>query len=228
MKIRVAQRNTPLWSGAGRLARQIYSRAYGAEINPDPDSFIVGHHEQWSADGTGISACVGITRAGERPFFSERYLEDPIETVIGKQFGDSVERSRIVEVGALAGRERGAGQEMVKITPVISWYMGMEYILCTTTVALRRVLERAEIGFVPVDDADPVVLGPEERRAWGTYYDQEPQVGVISLRNVSGLFAEMTGRYSFIEPDPLGEPGSPTGPGSGPHTYEEVLSGAGS
>jgi hypothetical protein len=222
VKIRVAQRNSPLWTGAGHLARQIYSRAYGAEINPSPDNFIVAHQDRWSADGDGLSACVGITRADDRPFFSERYLDAPIDVVIGRQFGDTVDRSRVVEVGALAGRERGAGQEMVRITPVISWYMGMEYILCTTTVALRRVLERAEIAFVPIDDADPVVLDAAERRAWGTYYDQEPQVGVISLRNVSGLFAEMTGRYSFLEPEPFVEP-EPL-----PHAYEEVLSGAGS
>ncbi|WP_441245313.1 thermostable hemolysin [Kitasatospora sp. McL0602] len=201
MKIRVAQRNSRLWLGATRLARQIYSHAYGAEIRPSPDSFIVAHSDPWAEDGTGISSCVGISRASDGRFFSERYLDDPIDVVISKQFGETVPRERIVEVGALASKERGAGQEMIRITPVVSWFMGMEYILCTTTRALRDALERSDITFTPLDDADPVVLGPEERRAWGTYYDQEPQVGVISLRGVSSLFAEMTGRYAFIEPE---------------------------
>jgi hypothetical protein len=89
---------------------------------------------------------------------------------------------------------------MVRLIPIIAWCMGMEYILCTVTARLRDVLQRLDIAFTVLGDADPGRLDPGERAAWGTYYDQSPQVGFIELRVLAPLFAGATGRYAFFEP----------------------------
>ncbi|MDH6579063.1 thermostable hemolysin [Kitasatospora sp. MAP5-34] len=195
LKISIARRLSDPWLAAADLVRKTYARTYEAQVMPDPDRFIVGHFED------AVIACAGIAYANGGPFFSERYLDAPIDVELERRFGVPVARDRVIEVGALASCCKGSGQEMIKITPVIAWTLGMEYILCTATSGLRESLETAGIDFTPLGDAEPDGLEPDERRAWGSYYERKPQVGVISLRVISPLFAQATGRYSFLDPE---------------------------
>ncbi len=195
LKISVARRLSVPWLAAAELVRKTYARTYEAQVMPDPDRFIVGHLEG------AVIACAGIAYANGGSFFSERYLDAPIDTVLEQRFGAPVDRDRVIEIGALASCCRGSGQEMIKITPLIAWTLGVEYILCTATSGLRDALDSAGIDFTPLGDAAPDGLEPGERLAWGSYYEQQPQVGVIPLRVLSPLFAEATGRYTFLDPE---------------------------
>ncbi|MEI7033730.1 thermostable hemolysin [Streptomyces pratensis] len=198
LKISSAPRTTDAWRDAGALARSVYAAAYAADIRPDPDAFIIA--TATAPDGTAsIVGCAGCTHASARPFFSERYLDQPIEEVIAETTGRPVARERIIEIGALAG-QGGSGREMTRLIPIIAWCMGMEYILCTVTEPLRLSLEELGITFTVLGPADPDRLPAEERRSWGTYYDRKPQVGCIELRVLAPLFAGATGRYTFLEP----------------------------
>jgi hypothetical protein len=195
LKISIARRLTANWLSAAELVRETYARTYAAEVMPDPDCFIVGHQ------GAALASCAGIAYADGGPLFSERYLDRPVEQELERRFGVGVDRGRVIEVGALAGSGRGAGQAMIRITPVIAWTLGMEYILCTATSGLRVALQRSGIAFTPFGAADAAGLTPDELQAWGSYYRQQPMVGVISLRGLSPLFAEATGKYAFLDPE---------------------------
>ncbi|AEW97845.1 MULTISPECIES: thermostable hemolysin [Streptomycetaceae] len=220
LKIHVVPRSSPTWLDAAELVRVTYRDTYRATIAPDPDAFLI------AADAAGtrpdIVSCAGITYASAGPVFSERYLGSRCETAIGERFGHPVDRSRVIEVGALASRGSGAGQEIIRLTPIIAWCLGMEYILCTVTRGLRAALDRASIPFTVLAPADPGVLAPAERTSWGSYYDQEPQVGAIDLRVLAALFAAATGRYSFVRPEVALIGGAPAAPGP-----REVLTRAG-
>ncbi|MFD3556619.1 thermostable hemolysin [Streptomyces goshikiensis] len=198
LKISLALRDTSAWHEAGDLARTTYAAVHAAKIQPDPDSFIVAVRQEEGGEPVMVG-CAGCTHVSDEPFFSERYLDTTVEKAIAERTGTPVDRANVIEIGALASVP-GSGQELVRLIPIISWCMGMEYILCTVTAPLRQSLRRAGIGFTVLNDADPERLDPQERGSWGTYYDHLPQVGFIELRKLADLFANATGRYTFLEP----------------------------
>lgn len=203
MRISVAEYMTGAWPAAAALVRDVYAEQYGADVSPSPDAFIVARPDADDPGGDGpdtVLACAGLTFGGDRPLFSEAYLDRGIEEEIGRRLGADADRRGVVEVGGLATRRPLIGREVVRATPIIAWCLGMQYILCTATRPLIRSLDRLGIGFVPFAVADPARLGgPEVRERWGTYYDREPQVGVIPLNALHRLFADTTGRYLFSD-----------------------------
>ncbi|MGW8557549.1 thermostable hemolysin [Streptomyces tubercidicus] len=200
MQIDLAHRSTSSWLDAADLAREVYAQAYGADVAPRPDSFIVARPACGAAEEPCAPlACAGLTFGRDQELFSERYLETGVEDAALARLGASVDRRRVVEVGALATRRASVGRELIRATPIIAWCLGMEYILCTATRSLITTLERTGISFVPFGPADPRRLTSEEAARWGTYYDQEPQVGVIPLNALDRLFSDATGRYSVTD-----------------------------
>ncbi|MEW9519866.1 thermostable hemolysin [Streptomyces tubercidicus] len=200
MQIDLAHRSTSSWLDAADLAREVYAQAYGADVAPRPDSFIVARPACGAAEEPCAPlACAGLTFGRDQELFSERYLETGVEDAALARLGASVDRRRVVEVGALATRRASVGRELIRATPIIAWCLGMEYILCTATRSLITTLERTGISFVPFGPADPRRLTPDEAARWGTYYDQEPQVGVIPLNALNRLFSDATGRYSVTD-----------------------------
>ncbi|MFF8786223.1 thermostable hemolysin [Streptomyces sp. NPDC015125] len=200
MQIDLAHRATSSWLDAADLAREVYAQAYGAEVAPRPDSFIVARPAcGGAAEPCPPLACAGLTFGREQELFSERYLDTGVEAAVLAHLGVTVDRRRVVEVGALATRRVSVGRELIRATPIISWCLGMEYILCTVTRSLITTLGRTGICFVPFGPADPGRLSPDEAARWGSYYDHQPQVGVIALNALDRLFSDTTGRYSVTD-----------------------------
>lgn len=198
MRVSLARRLSEPWLSAVEFTRRSYADSFGADVLPDPDSFLVATE---SRDSSAVVACAGMSFASEFPFFSERYLDEPAESAIARRFGVTPARRRIVEVGPLAGGAPFAGREIIRLTPITAWCMGMQYILCTVTQRLARTLRRQHIDFLPFQAAEPDRLDAEQRGRWGSYYDDGPQVGVIALDRLSRLFSDATGRYCFLDVD---------------------------
>ncbi|GES32490.1 thermostable hemolysin [Streptomyces angustmyceticus] len=200
MQIDLAHRASSAWLDAADLASEVYAQAYGADVAPRPDSFIVARPAcGGAAEPCPPLACAGLTFGRDQELFSERYLDTGIEDAALAHLGVTVDRRRVVEVGALATRRASVGRELIRATPIISWCLGMEYILCTVTRSLITMLGRTGICFVPFGPADPGRLSPDEAARWGSYYDHEPQVGVIALNALDRLFSDATGRYSVTD-----------------------------
>jgi hypothetical protein len=199
MKLIVARRPAATWAYCAELVREKYAKNFNAEVNPNPDAFVAGHSGVIAADT--VSACAGITFGSDKPFFSERYLDGDIGAEIERMFGLRPDRQRIVEVGPLASRQDGAGKEIIRLTPVLTWCLGMRYILCTATEPLIKLFHLLKIPFSPLQAASRDRLLPAERERWGSYYDARPVVGVIPLNGIASLFSDITGRYSFTDPE---------------------------
>ncbi|MEU9125331.1 thermostable hemolysin [Streptomyces sp. NPDC048506] len=200
MQIDLAHRSTDSWQMAADLAREVYAQAYGADVAPRPDSFIVARSAGGPTEQPAAPlACAGLTFGRDQALFSERYLGTGIEDAALAHLGVSVDRRRVVEVGALATRRTAVGRELIRATPIVAWCLGMEYILCTVTRRLVTTLDRTGIRFEPFAPADPRRLPPAEAAHWGSYYDHEPQVGVIPLNALDRLFSAATGRYSVTD-----------------------------
>jgi hypothetical protein len=199
MRVHLTRRLSDRWLSAAELVHESYFAAFGARILPDPDCFITGTSIDGPRSGQ-VLACAGMTfGTEEKALFSERYLSEPVEQAIAGRFGSIPRRRRVVEVGALAGRVPMAGREIIRVTPIVAWCLGMEYILCTATQSLMKTLARLDIPFMPLDVACRERLDPPYRDCWGSYYDEQPQVGVIPLENLSWPFTTSAQPYSFLE-----------------------------
>ncbi|MEV6670520.1 thermostable hemolysin [Streptomyces sp. NPDC051162] len=199
MHISVAARLSKDWSEASDFVRARYERAYRADILPDPDCFIIARKTVSASgpqSGQRIVACGGLTFNSDRGFFSERYLERPIDEVVRAATGQACDREDIVEIGSLAGGG-GAGLELVRLLPILSWCHGMRFLMCTVTAELTQTLDRVGIEFQPLAESSADRLTAFERQRWGTYYDHRPTVGVIDLEGISSLFSQTTGKYNF-------------------------------
>jgi len=200
MKITLVRENSELWGACIQLVRERYAVSFGADVVPRPHAFLAGCSPKSCGGGGEVVACAGITFASSRPFFSERYLDRTVEHAIEERLGKRPKREQIVEIGSLASGVPGAGSEIIRFTPVFVWWLGKQYILCTSTATLSSTLHRLHIPFTALGSAEAERLEPTERGRWGGYYDTSPRVGVIPLNKIGTLVEHATGRYSFADP----------------------------
>lgn len=200
MQLSLVRRPTEAWGSCVELVREQYASSFGADVEPNPDAFVVGRSSATPANSEIIAACAGIMFASGKRFFSERYLDDPIEKHVERLFGTKPERQRIVEIGPLASRKGGSGKEIIRLTPMIMWCLSMQYIMCTATGPLIETFQYLKIPFSPLKVASRNRLAAAERDRWGSYYDSRPVVGVIPLNGIASLFSDTTGRYAFADP----------------------------
>lgn len=140
MLIRVTERSTPLWDEALNAARKQYGRVYGAQINPEPQYFVV-----IQSTDEKLLACAGITFADERTLFSEQYLAGPVEDILRPRIDREIERANIVEIGSLISHHSTAGMILVNMIPLLAWCMGAHVLLCTVTPRVRAMMEGCQI-----------------------------------------------------------------------------------
>lgn len=145
-----------------------YAEAFGAAVTPIHSRYLASNRTSRPL------AALGYTRASEGPLFLERYLDEPIETAIGRATGRYVTRERIVELGNLASCDSRA---LVRL-----WHSAAnelsgstEFAAATLTAPLRAMFARMGLPFTPI------VLASHERAGsteWGRYYELDPWVCV--------------------------------------------------
>jgi hypothetical protein len=189
MIIQVVNNGSGDWRRSVALVRRQYHKQFGADVDPSPDAFITYQTPQArprrgapaGAGAGNILACIGLTRPSAQPFFSELYLDDPIESIVERIEGTDCPRDDVAEFGSLASRSANAGFELVRHLPVVAWCQGSRYVLLTVTATVASYLERVGIHFQPVVAADPARLGAGNAERWGTYYDNEPTAGYVDV-----------------------------------------------
>ncbi|GAB3441579.1 hypothetical protein GCM10027570_07850 [Streptomonospora sediminis] len=209
MFAKLSRRYSEEWVNAAEFAREQYRSRYRADTVPDPDSFVVARvgeaeptgstHRDRSDGAAGIVGCAGLTFHSGVPFFSECYLDAPVEAAASGSLGLSIDRDRVVEVGPLASAGHGYGTELIRLVPILAWCQGMSHILCTVPPALERSMNRLDIRFQPLAPANEDRIPRDQQGRWGTYYDQSPRTGIIALDALMPLFQNCTGRYLFNE-----------------------------
>ena len=90
----------PLRSQTEAMIRDVYLREHGARIEKFPALLVV------KSDTTGV-VCAASLRFSADGFFSECYLDSPIEQVIGGHVGQAPNPTALVEVGSLVASHPG-------------------------------------------------------------------------------------------------------------------------
>jgi hypothetical protein len=161
--------------GADRIAAesfitQRYAQAFGARIT----AFMPRLFTLCDAHGTVLGA-FGLRSAHHR-LFTERYLDRPVEDVLARATATRVARHSIVEVGHSCGAFAGSMRSLIALLASYLDREGFEWVVFTSTGVLRNAFAR--IGLNPLDlgPASITRLPPDERAAWGRYYDHAPRV----------------------------------------------------
>ncbi|WP_442772537.1 thermostable hemolysin [Paenirhodobacter enshiensis] len=148
--------------------RDEFRRVFGADIQPAQVPMIAARN----GDGAPIAAA-GL-RIREDGFFSEIYLDQPIETALSDAFGAPVERNDIVEVVSLASSAPLAVLPLIEAITEAGRRMGKRCAVFTATTPLFRLLTRTGVPLQRLTPARSDRIDRPDR--WGTYYETDPWV----------------------------------------------------
>ncbi len=136
--------------------------------------------------GDAFAAALGFRPAGGDVLFLERYLGQPVETVIAGAMRQPVQRGSVVEIGNLAATNQRASRLLITLLVEALCRGGFRWIVFTATRRVRELVRDMGLPLRVLAAADPARLG-EERAAWGRYYDAEPMLTVGDLAVGSNL-----------------------------------------
>lgn len=192
MQITIESRGSRGYAQGSALVRDKYRAVFSADVEPHPDFFMVARR---TADAATPAAVAGLTFAENGSLFSERYLDGPIEALIGAKEGTPVSRAGIMEIGSLASTELQAGAELMRTMPLVAWCLGQRYAICTATHQVRRMFSKLDMEFIALGLAGIDRLALEAQANWGDYYRNQPMTGYACIARMSRVFAPATGRY---------------------------------
>lgn len=115
-------------------------------------------------------------RLADQPLYLERYLDAPVDQLLGEHGPLRPPRAEIAEIGHLCAARPGDGLLLIPAVAAHLHAVGVRWAACTLTEELRRLFLRLGLAPVALGPADPARLLPEERAAWGDYYSHHPVV----------------------------------------------------
>jgi hypothetical protein len=154
-----------------RHVRQVYHRAYGAVVREFPDLMVADLDE-----AHGVRSAAGL-RGTATGFFSECYLDQPLDAALSDLAGEPVGRERIIEVTSLASTNFAAMARLVAQIVDFARSGAMDWAVFTITPRLQRLLCRMDLPIVVLCAAQACrVANPED---WGRYYETGPVVAAM-------------------------------------------------
>jgi len=161
---------------AERLISETYAARFGARLETFPVRIIA------LLDNRDEPLCAAGLRLVDDGFFSERYLDAPVEEVVTKISTRPVKRSAIFEVTTLASRAPLATAEFISEIGTFGEEAGFEWSFFTLTRRLHFMVCRLGIAPTFLAEADRRRIADSER--WGTYYACEPKVYAVASRRL--------------------------------------------
>lgn len=156
----------------------VYERAFGASDLAFPRRLVA-----WLDDADHPVCAAGLRKAADG-FFSEIYLDSPIEQVLLMRTGETVARNRIFEVTTLASRNPEVSPLFIRQLALLGKVAGFEWSFFTATTRLRKLLCQLGIPIVELAAADPTRVANLD--SWGSYYTQSPLVCAVSKQGLDG------------------------------------------
>jgi len=160
---------------AERFISQRFAESFGSRV----EAFMPRLFTLRNQDGD-ICGALGLRSATNR-LFLEQYLDLSIEQSVAAHAGHAVNRQSIVEVGHFSGTFPGAVRAMIQLLTARLHGEGFQWVTFTGTASLRNAFSRLGLSPLTLQAADINRLPPEERAAWGSYYDHEPMVLVGNI-----------------------------------------------
>lgn len=168
----------PRRAEAEAAIRDVFRREHDAQLGALPPLLVA------EIDEKGV-VCAASLRFARDGFFSERYLDQPVETLVARRAGVRATRDSLVEIGSLAAAR--PGQVWALVGGVIEHLrgQGIRWGFFTATARLRTLLRWSGIPLVELAAADPARIDHVER--WGGYYNHDPRVMLVGDHMLSVL-----------------------------------------
>ena len=171
-EIIVIREGDALRSVVETFIRNVYAAEYGAQLQTFPSRLFAFMNER-----TEIICAAGV-RLHQDGFFSELYLDSPIEQALGTASNRIIARSQIFEVTTFASQAPRATMQFIKSLGMFGELNGFAWSFFTLTQRLHRLVERLGHPLTHLADADYRRI-PDHQR-WGTYYASQPKVFAIA------------------------------------------------
>jgi len=166
--LRVIDRRDPLRADVESYVRRVFAKQYAAIIREFPERLV-------AVVGPGYAPlCAAGIRTTEDGFFSELYLNSPVESVLGQLCRAPVQRSQIIEVTSLASERPGHAFILLDYITQLGRADGRTWGVFTATEKMRRCLGRAGFAITALETAKAEAV--PNREDWGRYYEANPVV----------------------------------------------------
>jgi hypothetical protein len=173
----------PRRAEAELFIRSVYSAQYEADIDDFPFRLLV-----LVDDRSGILCAAGV-RSAEDGFFSELYLDEPIEAKLSDLSDRIIARSQVLEVCTLASRAPQLMGTFINAIVAFGESNGFAWSFFTLTIRLRKMVEKLGLAPIFLANADRNRI-PDFQR-WGSYYSGDPKVyAVASASSARNLGAD--------------------------------------
>jgi hypothetical protein len=116
------------------------------------------------------AAIAGVRPAGAEVLFSEHYLNDPVEILLGES------REKIVEIGNLAPASAGQARWLICTLTAFLSGAGFTHVVFTAVPRLYNAFRRMGLPLLKHADARPECLPAAQACEWGSYYNSKPAV----------------------------------------------------
>ncbi len=117
-----------------------------------------------------IRIAAGYNLASKRTLFLEQYLPTNIETTLKIKTGQSIDRTRIIEVGNLASKTLGGTRIMIHALSEIFESLKPEMICMTANAKVRNTLNLMHLEHIELEKAEETRWKAPGK--WGSYYSQ--------------------------------------------------------
>ena len=157
-----------------RYIASIFSAAYGATVLEYLPLLV------YMEQDSGFQAALGLRSASHNALFCEGYLDAPLERQVSREFGRSVNRGQLMELGNLVSSRPGQAVSLYLLVVAALGQAGISHLVFAANRAVRVSIRRC--GFVTRElcPADPVVLG-DHAAQWGSYYEGNPRVVLADI-----------------------------------------------
>ncbi|MCR4377962.1 MAG: thermostable hemolysin [Rhodospirillales bacterium] len=167
-------KNHPARAEVEALIAGVYAREYGARITTFADLLIALPNSN-GVSGGGFWAAAGLRLGGD--FFSEIYLDQPIEQVLSKCWQPPATRDEIAEVTTLAAVHPNASHALFSAITGYLRGQGVRFAFFTVTERLAQMLKRVGVPAQVLADARAERIA--NAADWGRYYASNPKVMAI-------------------------------------------------
>jgi len=170
----VVPRSDRLRSTVEDAIRKRYWERYGAILSSFAQTIVAELSQSGSVE------CAAGIRFGDEAFFSECYLDLPMERLLRDQSGRTVCRDKIVEVSHLAAPCSGRSLVFVKNLIELLRTRDAEWAIFTATKPLRGLLRRNRLAMTELGCADRSRVPHPE--CWGSYFKHDPRIMAVNHR----------------------------------------------
>ncbi len=155
----------------------IFNAAYGSTVLEYLPLLVYLEQEE------GLQAALGLRSANSDQLFCEQYLDKSLEQYISEQFGRTVNRGQLVELGNLVSSRSGLAEPLYLLVVAAMKQAGISHLVIAANRAVRLSIKRCGIQTRELCLADPARLGNMASQ-WGSYYDGDPRIVLADVTQV--------------------------------------------